>query len=268
MNETESKKYCDKCGKEIEYKDTGFNGITIPVPCVCVIAEREKEHAEQLKRGYTITAEHLSTVIEIKKRHKNILLDGITALQGQENAYNRALAFAEEYKSGQTPNGFGLVGGVGSGKTYIAAALVNQIVKYRLECLTDEEKENATKGRNITAPVLFISFTELFERLKPNNDESNENLMQKVKTAKILVLDDFGACKITEWITDRLFEIVDYRYCEELPIIYTTNILPEKLKTVVDKGIRERIDRITDRLKEMCKVEVVTTQSQRTPPTK
>lgn len=267
MNETGNKKYCDKCGKEIEYKDTGFNGITIPVPCECVIAEREKEHAEQLKRGYAKIAEYLSTVSGIKKRHKNLLLDGITALQGQENAYNKALAFAEEYKRGQTPNGFGLVGGVGSGKTYIATALVNQIMKYRLECLTDEEKENATKGRNIATPVHFISFTELFERLKPNNDESNENLMQKVKTAKILVLDDFGACKITEWITDRLFEIVDYRYCEELPIIYTTNIPPDKLKTIVNKDIRERIDRITDRLKEMCKVEVVTAQSQRTPPT-
>lgn len=262
-----NKKYCDKCGKEIKYRDTGFNGIAIPTPCECVIAEREKEQAEQLKQGYTKTAEYLSTTSGIKKKHKSILLDNITALRGQERAYNTALVFAEEYKRGQTPNGFGLVGGVGSGKTYIAAALVNQIVRYRLESLTTEEKENATKGKFIFSPALFISFTELFERLKPSNDEGNENLMRKVKNAKILVLDDFGACKITEWITDRLFEIVDYRYCEELPIIYTANLLPDKLKTVVDKGIRERIDRITDRLKEMCTVEAVTAPSQRTPPT-
>ena len=267
-NETESKKYCEKCGKEIKYRDAGFNGIAIPLPCECIIAEREKEHTEQSKQGYAKTAEHWYTASGIKKRYKNILLDDITALRGQENAYDTALTFFEEYKAEQPLDGFGLVGGVGSGKTYITAALVNQIVKYRLESMTDEEKKNAAKGQFKPVPVRFISFTELFERLKPSNDEDSESLMQKVKNAKILVVDDLGACKITEWITDRLFEIVDYRYCEELPIIYTTNILPNNLKAVVDKTISDRIDRITDRLKEMSKIEIVTAQSQRNPPAK
>lgn len=218
------RKYCNKCGKELKFKDTGFGGITIPVPCDCVTAERKKEQAKQLRRGYNKTLDYLGQISGVRKKHKNILLNNLNALHGQEAAYNRAAAFAEDYKAEKPLTGFGLVGGVGSGKTYITAALVNQIVKYRLDRLTDEEKGNANLGKFITAPVFFIGFTELFERLKPSNDESNDSLMRKVKNAKILVLDDFGACKITEWITDRLFEIVDYRYCEELPIIYTTNI--------------------------------------------
>lgn len=113
----------------------------------------------------------------------------------------------------------------------------------------------------LTTPVIFIGFTELFERLKPNSDGKDEKLMQNVKKTKLLVIDDFGAGKITEWMADKLFELIDYRYCEELPIIFTTNVLPDKLKTVIG-------DRVTDRLKEMCEIVVVTSQSQRTSPTK
>lgn len=260
MTKTDKIKTCPKCGKEIEYRETGFNGLTIPLPCECVIAEREKEQAEELKRGYTKTAEYLISVSGVKKRYGNITLEDLNAVSGQEKAFEKALQFAEDYKTGQTLNGFGLIGGVGSGKTYITSALVNQITKTRLERLTDDEKENAAKGKFITAPAMIISFTELFERLKPNKDEQNENLIQTVKNKKILILDDFGACKITEWIADRLFEIIDYRYCEEKPLIYTTNIAPDKLKSVIG-------DRVADRLKEMCKPIIVTTQSQRKPPT-
>ena len=156
--------------------------------------------------------------------------------------------------------GFGLCGGVGSGKTYITAALVNQICNYTLDSLTDEEKEKAHFRRfTVTAPALLISSVELFERLKYNAAEKSDGgYMRRIKRAKVLVIDDLGAARVTEWASERLFEIIDYRYVEELPTIYTTNVLPKELKSIIG-------ERTIDRLTEMCEFVSVTAQSQRKP---
>lgn len=250
---------CPKCGKKIKFNN--INGVNIPLTCQCVFEENKKQKEEILKHGYIKIKQNLIDKSGVRKRYRNILFADIKHVPGQEKAYNKALNFVKEYKSGEIKNGFGFFGGVGSGKTYITTAIINEIIAYRLERLTDEEKENACFGKFIVnAPIIFIGFTELFELIKPNIDDSEE-LMRKIKKTKLLVIDDLGACKLTDWKSDKLFELIDYRYSEELPIIFTTNLIPDELKTVVG-------DRIIDRLKAMCEEIVITSKSQRIPPTK
>lgn len=250
---------CPSCGKEI--KVNNINGIIIPETCQCVFEENRKQKEKMLKYGYDKIKPTLIDESGVKKRYRNISFTDIKQVQGQEKAYKKAIDFVEKYKLDEIKNGFGFFGGVGSGKTYITTAIVNEIIAYRLEQLTDEEKENACYGKFIVkVPVIFIGFNELFERIKPNIDDSEE-LMRKIKKTKLLVIDDFGSCKLTDWKADKLFELIDYRYSEELPIIFTTNLIPDELKTVVG-------DRIIDRLKAMCEEIVITSKSQRIPPTK
>jgi len=72
----------------------------------------------------------------------------------------------------------------------------------------------------------------------------------------VLALDDMGAEKPTEWVNERLFEIIDYRYNEYLPVIASTNATPAELKTQIG-------ERSFDRLREMCVFVAVTAKSQR-----
>ena len=74
-------------------------------------------------------------------------------------------------------------------------------------------------------------------------------------------MDDLGAEKPTEWTKERLFEIVDYRYSEELPIVITTNRTPKEM--IDSLGAR-----IYDRIKEMCVLVSTAAPSQRKEPNK
>lgn len=188
----------------------------------------------------------------IGRKYRDITLNDITAIKGQESAYNEATDFLKRFSADRNTKGFGLFGGVGSGKTYIAAALVNQICNIRIDNFTEYEKEEAYFGRGLVpTPARFISCIELLESLK-----SDSGIIRKYKIAKLLIIDDLGTARITEWADEKLFEIIDYRYSQELPIIFTTNVTPAELKDKMDK-------RTIDRLKEMCNFISVTAPSQR-----
>ena len=257
----EDMKICPDCGKEIEIKINPITGAPFPAVCQCAIDKANREKLSQLQIGYEKLKKKIISENGIGRKFRNISLDGINAVNGQEKAYVEAKDFLKRYTADRNTKGFGLFGGVGSGKTYIAAALANQICNQRIENFSEREKEDAFLGRmTVISPVQFVSTVELLERLKINCTEKGDgNYMEKVKTAKVLIIDDLGAARITEWADERLFEIIDYRYVEELPTIFTTNAMPSELKEKIDK-------RTFDRLKEMCSFVSVTSHSQRVSP--
>ena len=201
---------------------------------------------------YDIIKEDVFSDNGISKKYSGITLEKITHVKGQENAISIANRFLANYAKNSQIKGFALGGGVGSGKTFIVAALVNQFCELWLKKVTDYEKSEAVAGRlKAKAPIRFISHIELLESLK-----SNSELITKYKKAKIFVIDDLGAARNTEWAEERLFEIIDFRYNEELPTIFTTNLTSEELKEKIS-------NRIYDRLLEMCDFVGVTAPSQR-----
>ncbi len=88
-------------------------------------------------------------------------------------------------------------------------------------------------------------------------DDSAQDVINRYSRIKLLILDDMGTEKPTEWANERLFEVIDNRYNENLPTVITTNLLPEPhLKKIVG-------DRIYDRIREMCKLYTITEGSYR-----
>jgi DNA replication protein DnaC len=65
--------------------------------------------------------------------------------------------------------------------------------------------------------------------------------MEAVKTAELLVMDDLGSEKVTSWVQERLFVIVNHRYQEERPTIFTSNIAPKDLPTQLGERTASRI---------------------------
>lgn len=109
----------------------------------------------------------------------------------------------------------------GSGKTLIACAVANEILKTH------------------DISVKFISVADFIELVKAKDDLSREKV-NSIFEAGLLILDDVGAqVENKEWITTALFRLIDRRYVNHYPTIFTSNVRMEDLKT--DSRIAERI---------------------------
>ena len=129
----------------------------------------------------------------------------------------------------------------GTGKTKLAAIIAN---------------ERARAG----SPVLFASVPDLMADIRSSfKDGTTSEAVQAVKNTPFLVLDDLGAEKMTEWVGEQLFCIVNHRYNECLQTVVTSNYNPTQIirrMATVDRGGNVIDDmqgqRIMSRIYEMC----------------
>lgn len=102
-----------------------------------------------------------------------------------------------------------IAGGYGSGKTHLAAAVCNALV-----------------GRGIS--VLFGTAIEHFNKIRDDFEHTGFNKhIATMKSANVLVIDDLGKEKKSDWTKQTLFDVVNYRYEHKMPIIITTNLVGE-----------------------------------------
>lgn len=129
----------------------------------------------------------------------------------------------------QTRKGIYLWGPVGSGKTYAIYAVRQRLHEMGISC------------RIYSAP-------EMFDMIRDDYDHKDSfNLERILANRGILIIDDLGAEKASDWVAETMFKIIDKRYREVLPTIITSNL---------DLGeLADRLgDRITSRIAEMCDV--------------
>jgi DNA replication protein DnaC len=126
-----------------------------------------------------------------------------------ERAYNQAVQFAEKREGWLI-----LEGAYGCGKTHLAAAIANFAVESGI-------------------PTLFITVPDMLDSLRfsyNNPDTTFEQRFEEIRTAPLLILDDFGTENATPWAQEKLFQIINYRYTNKLPTIITTNIPLDQLE--------------------------------------
>ena len=120
-----------------------------------------------------------------------------------KRAYELAKGFAQDPKGWLV-----LSGGYGCGKTHLAAAIAN----YRL-------------GQG--EPVLFVVVPDLLDHLRatfsPDSAVAYDERFETVRTAPLLILDDLGTQSSTPWAQEKLYQIINYRYNAQLPMVITTN---------------------------------------------
>ncbi len=121
--------------------------------------------------------------------------------QNLEQAFRLALSFAK------SPEGWLVFMGItGCGKTHLAAAIAN----YRYQA---------------NQPVLFVVVPEFLDHLRstfsPESKVSYDQLFERVKTALLLILDDFGEQSTTPWAQEKLYQVINYRYNARLATVIT-----------------------------------------------
>lgn len=137
------------------------------------------------------------------------------------------------------PTGLIFVGPPGAGKTHLATAILQEVVK-----------RHAASG-------LFVDFTSFIARVQatydPGAEETTREVMDRPSTVDLLVLDELGAQKPTDHTMEKLYLVMNARYTRNLPTIFTTNYRLDPDETQVDlTSLRARVAApLIDRLFEM-----------------
>jgi len=138
----------------------------------------------------------------------------------QANSLEWACNHARQY-AGKLKGWLLIMGGYGCGKTHLAAAIANQAVATGV-------------------PTLFLTVPDLLDTLRfayDAEDTTFEQRFEEIRSAPLLVLDDFGTQNATAWAQEKLFQIVNYRYINKLPLVVTTNLALDE----VEARIRSRL---------------------------
>jgi DNA replication protein DnaC len=147
--------------------------------------------------------------------------------------------------------GLYLAGQVGTGKTHAAWAALADWCAFT--GTIPRGGEDATSGwpshDRIPPNVIFTRMTDLLDDLRPGDDSRQR--IRDCQHAALLVIDDVGAEKPSEWTQERFYSVIDHRYVQQLPLIVTSNLPPSKLAGQVG-------DRAASRLAEMCEIVVMT----------
>jgi DNA replication protein DnaC len=161
--------------------------------------------------------------------------------RSQEIALRVAMQLAMEYPA--VDRGLLLSGTVGVGKTHLAVSVLKALTERGFGCL-------------------FYEFGTLLKEIQDsyNSDTRTSELrvLSPVLDAEILVLDELGASKPTDWVRDTMAHIINTRYNDRKLTIFTTNYLDERINER-DETLEDRIGvRLRSRLYEMCRTVVIT----------
>jgi DNA replication protein DnaC len=154
----------------------------------------------------------------------------------QEAAFKYSTALTMEYPA--VDRGLLLMGSVGVGKTHLAVSILKGLTERGFTCL-------------------FYEFGSLLKEIQDsynaNTHASELGVLTPVLNADVLVLDELGASKPTDWVRDTMAHVINTRYNDKKLTVFTTNYLDER-KNDREEILEDRIGtRLRSRLYEMCK---------------
>ena len=141
-----------------------------------------------------------------------------------------AKRYVEQWDSMKAQNiGLLLWGGVGTGKSFFAGCIANALLAQGV-------------------PVLMTNFAKILGAVTGMYGMERQRFLSSLNTHSLLILDDLGAERNSEYALEQLFGVVDSRYQSRKPMIVTTNLTLEELKHPSDLAH----ERVYDRLLERC----------------
>ena len=149
-----------------------------------------------------------------------------------ELALRLVFTTGEPYEETQEPESWFLHGAVGVGKTCLAVGYAYEMVQAHL-----------TPARFVTLPAMMSEIRSCYDDGGPSEKE----VLKQYKETELLILDDMGAehTTSTNWLSDRLYQILGDRHDQLRPTVMTSNLSIYELAGIYG-------DRITSRINEMC----------------
>ena len=123
----------------------------------------------------------------------------------------------------ESRKGMYIYGGVGTGKTHIAYAIYKQCQELKLKCR-------------------FYNSVDVLDKIRDDYKNSDTHNLQNILDFQgLLIIDDIGAEKITDWVLETFYRIINSRYENMLPVIYTSNFSLGELSERLGERIPSRI---------------------------
>ena len=203
--------------------------LTVSRMCRCDREQDELEkRREQAKKNMELV-ETLKKASLMDERFKDARFSAFKLNKDNRRNLKLCKRYADKFDLMMEKNqGLLFWGDVGTGKTFAAACIANELL----------DKMH---------PVILTSFVRLLEIIQRGGDEDLATL-RRINRADLVIFDDLGAERGTEYALEKVYGIVDDRYRRKLPSIFTTNLTLSEMESETDP----RYSRIYDRIFESC----------------
>lgn len=223
----EMREGCPECaGTGLVY--SGIAGDRVARPCRCRVEARARARLDSAgipRRYLGCTLENFET--------------GLAGLRRARDVADQVLCDLQSGGDLRRGRGLVLTGNCGTGKTHLAVAL--------LHCLIADYGLTGS----------FAEFTDLLRRIQEGYDRRAQStsfgVLQPILETDVLLLDDLGSMRVTDWVRDTLGLIVNERYSAQRITLITTNLPRRVAADSKQETLADRVgERVVSRLEEMC----------------
>ena len=226
LNEADGLIYCACCHtpRQAKIQLKGYDQMVFPpVMCRCRREEAQRAEEERVQSQFEIEtkrmkAEGLQDRAIFSYRFEN------------DNGLNPQMETAKRYVQNfetMEKKGMGLLlcGSVGTGKTFMAGCIANALLEKRI-------------------PVLMTKFSRILNQLTCQIGEDKNRLLESFDNYRLLIIDDLGAERNSEFALEQVFSVIDARVQSGRPMIVTTNMTLSMLQNPADIAHARIYDRI------------------------
>lgn len=221
---------CGKCHTNKEKKiQLAGEYVTVRCICKCESEEREriqkqKDYEEEMRR-----IERLKVASLMDAKLKSATIKTFTQKEDNQKLYTIVKNYVDNFETFYKSNrGLLFWGTVGTGKSYAAACIANELL-------------------NRKTPVVMTSFVKVLQVIQDNTENETE-FVNRLCAARLLIIDDLGTERNTDYALEKVYNVIDSRYRTGKPLILTTNLNLQDMQMTQDI----RYQRIYDRIFEMC----------------
>ena len=222
--------FCGKCHTNKEKKiQLAGECVTVRCICKCESEEREriqkqKDYEEEMRR-----IERLKVASLMDAKLKSATLKTFTQKEDNQKLYTIVKNYVDNFETFYKSNrGLLFWGTVGTGKSYAAACIANELLNRKI-------------------PVVMTSFVKVLQVIQDNTENETE-FVNRLCAARLLIIDDLGTERNTDYALEKVYNVIDSRYRTGKPLILTTNLNLQDMQMTQDI----RYQRIYDRIFEMC----------------
>ena len=202
--------YCSECQTPKQARINIFGQEKIVyIMCEC---EQRKDENERLKFKTDLTNEEISRMIDIALPDEEMKNHTFANDNGRVPMTRKARQYAKDFAM-HLKNGAGLIfyGSCGTGKSYAAEAIANKLIRDGY-------------------PVMITKFAMIAEAASKCGYEERSNYYSGLCKYPLLIIDDVGVEKETEYMMEVINRVVDERERSGKPLIITTNITADEMK--------------------------------------
>lgn len=221
--------YCGECHTPKQSRQN-ILGKDLIVGCMCACAAQKYDQQEKERKKHEeadrIMRLRSSGIYSQKFRNASFAADD----GKNQKPMDTLRRYVEKWEDVQRDNiGLMLYGDVGTGKSFGAACIANRLIEQSI-------------------PACMINLSTVLNSMGGFQSEEKNAYISDLMRYPLLILDDFGMERQTEYALEQVFNIIDARYRSGKPLIITTNLSFAELNA--PKSLEHK--RIYDRIKEMC----------------